>query len=199
MTSPPEPRESKPVRSDAQQVLGAVRSYGFKEPAAFAGLAYFWLSAVGFACLFGKGMVFGINIIDLCSPSDFLVAGVRDPAVFVLASVTGWGLYRMWGKALKDARYPRSLFLTALALLVLGASLSGLYRYLVVFGPCRDWPGAPRALKVTTDSGEPTDHVRLAVTTSEFLVFGTPKGKTIVLPKGSIKRIDVYDRSVAPE
>ena len=49
-----------------------------KDPAAASAVAYFWVIAVGFAHLFGSGMAFNLNVIDLASPSDFLVAGVRQ-------------------------------------------------------------------------------------------------------------------------
>ncbi len=160
-----------------------------KEPGKLAAIAYVWLTAVGFAHLFGSGMAFGLNVIDLASPSDFLLAGVRDPFVTLLAAVTGWWLFSMWMKALRHSRPPRALLPIALGLLVLGAFCSGAYRRNVVTGVLKDVSLlAPKDLTVTLDGGNELPGVRLAVATADFLILGAADGKTIILPKGSLKQ-----------
>jgi hypothetical protein len=67
------------------------------QPATAAAMAYFWIVAVGFAHLLGSGLAFRINVIDLASPSDFLVAALRDPLVILLAALTGILLFKLWG------------------------------------------------------------------------------------------------------
>src|SRR4051794_20773188 len=111
-----------------QTLIKAAWASVLEDPAKAAGIAYVWLTAVGFAHLFGSGMAFGLNVIDLASPSDFLLAGLRDPFVTLLAALSGWGLYSMWSKAISSRRARRTLLPVALVLLLAGALLSGCYR-----------------------------------------------------------------------
>lgn len=83
------------------------------DPTKVMAVGYVWLSVVGFVHLMGSGMAFDLNVIDLASASDFLVAGFRDPFVTVLAVASGFWLYRLWLVAALDRRRWRALVLTS--------------------------------------------------------------------------------------
>ena len=78
------------------------------EPAKAVGLADFRLTAIGFARLFGTGIAFGFNPIDLAAPTDFLVAGLRDPLVVVASEPPQRTLYWIWGRGLAQKAWRRS-------------------------------------------------------------------------------------------
>jgi hypothetical protein len=174
------------------------------EPAQAAALAYFWLVAVGFAHLFGSGMAFDINIIDLASPGDFLVAGLRDPFVAVLAGLTGLFLYTRWGSWRESPRKMWWLALLAIALLAICACLSGAYRHAVVLGSWRTWPGSPQPLTVTLSRGEDgkpevIECARIGVATADFVVVGVDPchahdPSRIVVARGEIRRFAVREQ-----
>jgi hypothetical protein len=182
-------------------VWGKVR----EEPAQAAALAYFWLIAVGFAHLFGSGMAFSINIIDLASPADFLVAGLRDPVVTFLAALTGLLLYTLWGRWLDNTRSLSWLAALAGALLILGACLSAAYRHAVVLGVLRTWPGAPQPLTITfkgeEGSGKLVECARIGVVTADFIVLGIDpcaaagSGRRLIVARSEIKQFDVREQT----
>jgi hypothetical protein len=184
---------SNGANTSAQVLSRAAWAQLREDPAKAAGIAYVWLTAVGFAHLFGSGMAFGLNVIDLASPSDFLLAGLRDPVVTLLAALSGWGLYWLWGKSLRSVGARRALVPAMLALLVAGAWTSGWYRRSVVTGALQGIGPLRLAIAIDGQDG-PLTGVKLAVATSEFWILGTMDEKTIILPKGSIKRVDVVPR-----
>ncbi len=175
-----------------------------EEPAQAAALAYFWLVAVGFSHLFGSGLAFEINIIDLASPGDFLVAGLRDPFITLLAGLTGLCLYSLWGRWLRSPG--RMWFLALLVVVLLGvcAYLSGAYRHAVVAGAWRTWPGSPQPLTVTLSKGadgepEVIECARIGVATADFIVFGTNPcstqgAKRIVVARSEIRRFAIREQ-----
>jgi hypothetical protein len=140
-----------------------------EEPAQAAALAYFWLVCVGFAHLFGTGFAFDINVIDLASPADFLVAGLRDPFVTLMGAVTGLALYTLWGRWRGKVHRLWLLAILAVLSLALCAVLSAMYRHAVVAGPARLRWGAPHPLKIAKGD-EIIDCARIGVTTSDFIV-----------------------------
>lgn len=162
-----------------------------EEPAQAAASAYFWLLAVGFAYLFGTGLAFDVNVIDFASASDFLVAGLRNPLVPLLAAVTGALLYAAWGHALGSFRALLRLAANAVLLLVAAAGLSYGYRSLVVFGAGKGLPGAPKMLRIRVSDDAADDLCgRIGVATSDFIVFGcdTPDAKiALVVARGQIR------------
>jgi hypothetical protein len=169
------------------RLLSAAWSEILQEPTKLAGVAYLWFVAVGFAHLFGSGMAFDLNVIDLASPSDFLVSGLRNPFVIVLAAVTGWGLYTMWERARTNSRYRSALLPTAVALLIVGAICSGFYRHSVVRGYLQCI--GPKNMEVEYDGGSLKDF-RLAVATADFLVFANDD-QTVILSRASIKSMSL--------
>ena len=174
-----------------------------KDPAAASAVAYFWVIAVGFAHLFGSGMAFNLNVIDLASPSDFLVAGVRDPLVTLLSSVSGVGLYLAIGNAVRNARAPAVPAAIAVALLIGGAVLSFTYRWAVVFGPLwnRATTPAPVAVTLKGDVHETVQCARIGVTTANFIVFGVDppcdggEGGRLVVAREEVARMTLGSRN----
>lgn len=182
---PDEEEEEKPKASTGWQSMHL-------EPGKWAALGYAWLSAVGFAHLFGNGIAFGVNIIDLATVNDFLVAGIRNPIVPILAGLTGWGLYGIWQAARDNPTLRFALVPTVLVLLALAALLSGAYRQSVVSGAMSDQSFAPRDLKVAVEPGvELPSRLRLALATSDYLVFGDEDGESWVVARSAVRAMKV--------
>lgn len=199
--------------------LTAARNEILKEPSKAAAVAYLWLTAVGFARIFGIGWAFGVNAIDFTSPSDFLLAGVRDPFVGLAAAVSGAALFWMSGKGATRRGWRLAVVPTALVLLALGAFCSKAYRYAVVAGSWSDASSAPRPSTVTVDHEhdgtlDTITCARLVLSTSDYLVFyrrhpdqtcadgqgppeqatPPPTERTVIVPKESVKRIELTPR-----
>lgn len=182
-------------------LLLAAWKHVLKEPAKVAALAYFWITAVGFARTFGNTMPFGINAIDLASPSDFLLAGLRDPLVVVVAAVSAVVLYMMWGKALTSQRWRRALGPSIVVILVISVFGSAWYRHRVIAGPWRDTSFAPLPMTVTFDGEQAamTD-LRLVATTAEFIIFYRTPGETVIVKRDTILRMELSkSEGPAPE
>ena len=150
--------------------------------------------------MFGSGMAFGINAIDLSSPSDFLLAGFRDPALGAIAVIAGLGLYGLWGKGLTNRRYRLALAPTAMVFLMMVSAGSSVYRYAVVAGRWRDSSFGPLEMKVSLKKeGEGNgvtgvENVKLVLATAEFLVFHGDPDRTIVLRRDAVVRIEAKQR-----
>ena len=185
---------AKTERPANESLWASVRRYVQDDPGKAAALIYLWLTAVGFARLFGTGMAFGINAIDLSSASDFLLAGFRDPFVGIVGAATGVGLNWLWGKGTTSRNARLALAPTALAVLVICSVGSSAYRRAVITGSWRDTCSAPLTMKVSMkaeSTGEPrmTDSIRLVLATGEFLVFYGEPNRTIVLKRDEIVSI----------
>lgn len=147
-----------------------------KEPAKAAALAYFWIIAIGYARTFGNTMHFGINLVDLASPSDYLLAGVRDPIVVLLAALTGAIIYNLWRRARTRPQTRLVLWGVVFASLTVSVFGSATYRHAVVKGAWRDTFFAPMNLSVrlSSEKGEPEGKLqaaRIVAVTAEFFVF----------------------------
>lgn len=202
MSRPAEERSA--VQGAVEAELGLLRAAWrtiLKDPAKAAALGYFWLTALGFCRIFGNGCAFGINAVDLASPSDFLVAGLRDPLVVLAAGISGAGLYWMWGKSLEDVRWRRALGPVIVALLALTVLGAGGYRYAVVAGPWNQSILAPFPMSVTLDQlrdGQPVtmEGLRIVLGTSDCLIFHHEPNETIVLKKDTVKKMALRTSSV---
>jgi len=176
--------------------LTAVRREILKEPSKAAGVAYLWLTAVGFTRVFGGGMAFGVNTVDLASPSDFLLAGLRDPLVGVAAAISGAALFWMSGKGVKIPGYRYALAPVAVALLALGIFGSKVYRHAVVVGSWHDACFAPLPSTVTLDHDhdgtlDTITEARLVLSTADYFVFHRPTNETLIVKKDSVTRIQL--------
>ena len=162
-----------------------------RQPPVLAGLLYSWVTAVGFAHLFGTGLGIGVNVIDLASTSDFLTSGLRDPFVTLLALASGCGLFTALGIAVKRRSHGLPVFASALALLVAGAILSGWYRRSVTTGELARHVGSPCPLEVTVQGVKEPLLGRLGATTSDFLILVQDEARSVVLPRGNIQSMQV--------
>jgi hypothetical protein len=167
-----------------------------KDPGKGLTLAYLWLTAVGFARLFGTGIGFGINAIDLASPTDFLVAGLRDPFAVILACLSGWGLVAIWRRSLTNVRWKRLLAPGAVALLFVALLASCWYRQSVVKGGRLSNLMGPLPMTVTLDSKEPAvsalSDVKLVLSTVGFIVFYRPSDQAVlVIKRDAINRMEL--------
>jgi hypothetical protein len=181
--------------------MGAARHHILEEPAKGVALAYLWLTALGYTRTFGDGIAFGVNAIDLASPSDFLLAGLRDPIVVLVAAVSGIGLYWIWGKSVASRLWRLTLALTVLAFLVLGIVASGAYRHAVVAGKFKDCSFAPRLMTVTLDESQDGHPVALAglrivLTTTDFVFFYREPNETLIVKKSTIRRMELSSASM---
>jgi len=177
------------------ELLAATWKVIREDPAKGLGIVYLWFTAVGFARLFGSGIAFGINAIDLASPADFLTAGVRDPFAVLLAFLSGIGLLRIWRKGLTSSAWRRCLAPTAGVLLLIAILASSWYRHAVIAGSGYLSRWGPVGMTVTTDAkesaGPPSSGLKLVLSTSGFLVFFRSTDKHVVLIKrDSITRMD---------
>jgi hypothetical protein len=161
-----------------------------KEPIRLLAIAYGWLVAVGFAHLFGTGFAFGLNVVDLASPTDFLIAGLRDPFVTLAAGWSGWGLYVIWRSALTSRFWHRALVPSATALLLLCAFASYAYRNSIVRGPwCDSHKLAPELFDVTLGNASEAELLRIGVTTADFIVFAATDGSAVIAKRDDVKRM----------
>lgn len=187
--------EEPSERTDS--VVVVARKQILKDPSKAAGLAYLWLTAVGFTRIFGDGMSFGVNTVDLASPSDFLLAGLRDPMVGIAAAITGAGLFWMSGKGVTSRGWRIALGPTAVALLALGIYGSAAYRHAVVAGAWQNAGFAPLPSVVTLDHDhdgtlDTIPDLRLVLATADYFVFHRDPNETVILKKDSVKRIELH-------
>lgn len=187
--------EEPAERSDS--IVVAARQQILKDPSKAAGFAYLWLTAVGFTRVFGDGIHFGVNTVDLASPSDFLLAGLRDPIAAVAAAISGAGLYWMWGKGMTSRGWRIALGPTALALLAVGIYGSAAYRHAVVAGSWQNARFAPLPSVVTLDHDhdgtlDTISDLRLVLSTADYFVFHRAPDETVILKKDSVKRIELH-------
>lgn len=170
-----------------------------KEPAKAVALLYAWLTAVGFARMFGSAMPFGINAIDLASPADFLLAGFRDPFVGLVALASALGLYWLWDRSLKHPKIRWVLAGTALVWLVVCSAGSSVYRRAVVTGSWRNkcFAPLPMTILLKKDASEPAPRTttgRLVLATSGFLVVHVEPNRTLVLKTDSVAGMEMIQR-----
>jgi hypothetical protein len=165
-----------------------------KDPSKAAAIAYLWLTAVGVGRLFGTGIAFGLNAVDWASPSDFLVAGIRDPIAAVLAAAALLFIAWLWHRGIREAKW-RWLTAAAAAVLLLLAILgSSAYRWAAIVGPLKD-RGGPTRMTVFVDKGETRSGIpglRIIGTTAGFALFyDEVNRRTLVLKRDTISRMEL--------
>lgn len=183
------------TRATSTPLIASALHYVRDDPTRVLSLGYAWLTAVGFARLFGNGAEFGINAIEIASPSDFLVAGLRDPLAIVLAAMTGFGLFRLWSTFERKRNVGPLLTVAALLVLCLAASLSAAYRRAVITGPWRDASFAPLLARVTIGDSPTLEDLRIVFTTADFIVFYADGRKaTVVVARDEVKRVELPNK-----
>jgi len=181
------------------RLLARLWIHALKHPPILGGVMYAWLTAVGFAHLFGTGIGIGVNLVDLAATSDFLLSGLRNPIVTLLAIASGCGMFYAIGRAVTRRSSGILVFAGAVTLLVTCAVLAAGYRRSVTSGFLSHHWGAPCPMVVRLE-GDETWTGRFGAATADFIVVVEDRHRSTVLPrsKTSEMKVDCSSRRVGP-
>jgi len=84
-----------PDRSEFEVLRSNVSKWYSENPGVMATFGYLYLTTVGVVFYAIYYSLFGIHILDFAEPADFILAGVREPVLFVFSIVSLLSLRRL--------------------------------------------------------------------------------------------------------